>query len=98
MKIITEIIKKPIITEKSLKGVERGFYAFVVDVKAGKREIARAVEKQFGVNVTSVRTLIVKGKIKQRGKKKLKFKLTSWKKAIVGLKPGEKIGLFETTS
>ena len=70
---------------------------FRVDLKANKFEIKKAIESYFGVQVGSINTLIVRGKVK-RAQLKTKFtsgKLPNWKKAYVKLKPGQKISEFE---
>ncbi|MFO7965129.1 MAG: 50S ribosomal protein L23 [Desulfobacterales bacterium] len=89
-----DIIKRPLITEKtSLQKEEHNQVSFEVDRKANRIEIKRAVEKIFSVNVAGVRTIQVKGKIKRRGL--ILGKRKDWKKAIVTLKPGERIDFFE---
>ncbi|OGW02376.1 MAG: 50S ribosomal protein L23 [Nitrospinae bacterium RIFCSPLOWO2_01_FULL_39_10] len=94
MKDLYAIIRKPIITERSAYLKERGNkIIFQVDVNANKRDIKKAVEKVFNVNVMDVNTLNVKGKVKRFGKS---FgKRPDWKKAIVTLKEGDKIELLE---
>lgn len=72
-------------------------YAFAVDISASKREIAKALEKMFGVHVMAVRTLINKGKTKRQVKSRKEIFASNWKKAIVRLKEGEKIDLFEVS-
>jgi len=85
-----EIIVKPIITEKSSTGVAEGKYTFEVAKKATKVQIAKAVEELFEVKVTSVNTIIVKGKEKRVGANT--GKRPDWKKAIVTIdtNPSEK--------
>ncbi|MCB0413547.1 MAG: 50S ribosomal protein L23 [Bdellovibrionales bacterium] len=87
------VIKKPLITEKNSFHAEGGTYAFEVDKKATKTEIKQAVEKSFRVKVDSVNTLICRGRGKRNkhGVTKPKY----WKKALVKVKAGEKISLFE---
>lgn len=92
------ILKRPIISEKSLGAAGFGEYTFEVDKKADKREIAEAVKMVFGVDVKRVRTLVVKGRTKRSLKEKKLIKLGDWKKAIVKLKEGQKIDIFETGS
>lgn len=76
-----DIIVKPIVTEKSNDGLQEGKYTFKVNPKATKVDIARAVEKLFGVKVLKVSTITVKGKEKRVGRS---VGMTSdWKKAIV---------------
>ena len=79
--IAEEIIIKPIVTERSSMDLQEGKYTFKVNKKATKVEIAKAVEKLFGVKVLSVNTISVKGKQKRVG---AHTGMTSdWKKAIV---------------
>ncbi len=88
-----EILRKPIITEKSTLLSENGRYVFEVAKKASKHDIKRAVEEAFDVSVTRVHTMGVKGKRKRFGPR---FTMQrSWKKAIVTLAPGDTITLFE---
>jgi len=103
MKNISEVLVEPHITELSTKnmvttvkgGAQIYRYVFKVSIDANKHEITEAVEKRFGVKVDSVRTLIVRGKIKRvrlvAGKK------SNWKKAYIKLLPGHKISEFEGT-
>ena len=87
------VIKRPLVTEKNSILAEQGIYVFEVDKKASKDEIKKAVEKFFRVKVTAVNTAVCLG----RGKR-TRFgvgKPESWKKALVRLKKGEKISLFE---
>ncbi len=89
-----EIIKRPLITEKtSIQKEDHNQVTFEVDRRANRVEIKRAVENIFKVNVASVRTIQVKGKTKQRGR--TVGKRRDWKKAIVRLMPGERIDFFE---
>ena len=88
-----EVIIKPIITEKTTNLMEENKYTFEVDKNANKIEIKHAVESIFKVNVVDVRTLNVKSKPKRMGK--YVGKTSSWKKAIVTLKPGERLPIFE---
>ena len=88
--IAEEVIIKPIITERSSEGLQEGKYTFKVNKKATKVEIAKAVEKLFGVKVLKVNTISVKGKEKRVG---AHTGMTSdWKKAIVTIdtNPSEK--------
>ena len=79
--IAEEVIIKPIVTERSSMGLQEGKYTFKVNKKATKVEIAKAVEKLFGVKVLKVNTISVKGKEKRVG---AHTGMTSdWKKAIV---------------
>ena len=88
------VIKGPLITEKLDKARETlRQYSFVVDRKATKHDIARAVATQFKVTVEDVRTLVMRGKIKRIGTSM--GKRSNFKKAFVTLKEGDKIELFE---
>ena len=79
--IAEEVIIKPIVTERSSMDLQEGKYTFKVNKKATKVEIAKAVEKLFGVKVLKVNTISVKGKQKRVG---AHTGMTSdWKKAIV---------------
>ncbi|NQY99291.1 MAG: 50S ribosomal protein L23 [Bdellovibrionales bacterium] len=86
-------LKKPLITEKNSMMAEDGVYVFEVDKAATKTEIKSSVEKYFRVKVDSVRTSICRGRAKRTrlGVGRVKY----WKKAMVKLKEGEKISLFE---
>lgn len=90
------IIIRPIISEKSIHEVEKGKFTFEVDKQASKNNIKKAIEDQFKVEVVSITTRIMKGKKKRYGTKRFEKQESSWKKATVGLKPGQKIDLFET--
>lgn len=92
---INSVIIKPIITEQSMKAVPAGKYSFVVHKKADKGAIRQAVTKLFGVTVTSVATSLVKGKSKRVGQRRQEIDSSVWKKAVVEVKKGEKIGIFE---
>ena len=83
-----DIIIKPIITEKSMGGLQENKYTFKVAKNANKIEIAKAVEELFGVQVASVNTMNVRGRAKRVG---LNRGVTpSWTKAIVTLAEGSK--------
>lgn len=92
------ILHRPIVTEKMTRMGDKGQYAFEVEAHANKVEIVRAIEKKFNVTVTSVRTMIHKGKPKTQLTRKGRFsgRTSSWKKAIVTLKQGEKIEFFQS--
>lgn len=91
------ILYRPIVTEKMTNLQEKGLYAFEVDPAANKIDIARAVEKKFSVTVMNVRTMNYKGKTKSQMTRRGTFhgKTPHFKKAIVTLKEGDKINLFE---
>ena len=92
--IANEIIKRPLITEKtSIQKEQYNQLTFEVDRRANRIEIKRAIETVFNVRVSDVKTIQVTGKIKQRGR--IIGKRRDWKKAIVRLMPGERINFFE---
>jgi large subunit ribosomal protein L23 len=91
------ILIKPLITEKMTTESEKvNVYGFVVNDKADKLEIKKAVEKQYGVTVAAVRTLRVDGKTRQRQSKSgtLRGRTTCYKKAIVRLAGSETIDFY----
>lgn len=89
MRDARDVLKSPVISEKSVGLVEENKYTFWVDPAANKIEIKAAVEKMFKVTVVDVRTLSVKGKMKRVGK--YLGKTANRKKAIATLKAGDKI-------
>ena len=94
MKTAQDIILKPVITEKSMDGLQVGKYTFKVAKDATKPEIKKAVEKLFGVEVDKVTTMNVRGKMKRLGR--YQGMTASWKKAIVTLTEDSKaIEFFE---
>lgn len=89
----TQVIIRPVVSEKSYALMAAGKYTFRVNDRAHKFQIAQAVEEIFDVKVTAVRTSKVRSKPKRRG---LDYgRSRSWKKAIVQLAPGERIEFFE---
>jgi len=91
-----EILKRPIITEKSnFQSDVLGQYTFKVDSRANKQQIKEAVEEIFGVTVERVRVLVMPAKRARRYGRRDVIRRPSWKKAIVALKPGDRIELFE---
>ena len=91
------IIKKPVITEKMTDASEKyNRFAFVVDRKANKIEIKKAVEDMYDVVVDSVRTMVCIGKKRVRGTKSgmVVGKTATYKKAIVTLAEGDSIDFY----
>jgi large subunit ribosomal protein L23 len=89
-----EIIKRPLITEKTnIQKEIANQLTFEVDRRANRIEIKRAIEIAFKVKVDNIQTMHVKGKVKRRGR--FVGKRRDWKKAIVTLMPGERIDFFE---
>lgn len=89
-----QVLKRPIITEKSMNASAEGKYTFEVDTQARKDEIAKAVEKAFGVHVKGLTTITVHGKTRRTGRKRKVVAASPTKKAIVRLTAGEKIDVF----
>jgi large subunit ribosomal protein L23 len=89
------ILISPVITERSLALGQFNRYTFWVATGATKNQIKTAVETQFSVHVESVRTQTYKSVAKRTGKKRLPTHTPKRKKAIVQLKTGETIKLFE---
>ena len=87
-----DVIRRPLITEKSTTLAEDSKYMFEVSDDAPKARIKEAVELAFGVSVVQVNVMSVKGKVKRYGRRPKPHR--SWKKAIVTLKAGDKIELF----
>ncbi|HBB28386.1 MAG TPA: 50S ribosomal protein L23 [Clostridiales bacterium] len=89
-----DLIRRPIITEKSMDSMADKKYTFEVDKKANKTEIKNAIEQIFGVKVKSVNTMNMLGKMKRQGAHT--GRRPSWKKAIVTLTEDSKaIEFFE---
>lgn len=89
-----QIIKRPLVTERTTDLIEQGIYAFEVDRSANKTQIREAVESIFEVKVLGVNTLRMHRK--QRGRGRFAGYTTLGKKAIVRLAPGNKIDIFES--
>lgn len=94
MKDPYQIIERPLLTEKSMDMSHSGKYTFRVALDANKIEIAQAVEQIFKVQVAKVNTLRVRGKKRRLGRMP-EGRTPDWKKAIVTLKPGQSITMFE---
>lgn len=90
------ILKKPVITERSLADAQKGIFTFEVDKKVNKYQIKEAIEKSFKVHVVKVKSANFKGKKRLAGRKRMPVYDPDRKKAWVYLAKGEKIDLFET--
>ncbi len=89
-----DVLIRPLVTEKAVNlAQQQNKYTFYVDKRANKIEIKKAVEDLFKVKVLSVNTINVKGKKKRVGR--YEGRTPDHKKAIVTLKPGDKIDIFE---
>lgn len=90
-----DIIRKPIVTEKSMEDMENKKYTFEVDKNATKIEIKAAIEEIFNVKVKKINTMNMQGKLKRQGAHM--GRRPSWKKAIVKLTDdSEPIEFFES--
>lgn len=90
------ILKRPIITEKSMKLAQEGLYTFEVDKNAAKPEVAKIVAERFNVKVLKVKMINIKGKTKSQRRVRKLYRLPGFKKAIVQVEKGAKIAIFET--
>ena len=88
-----EVLRRPLITEKNTVLQTQNKYAFEIADGANKPMIKQAVEKAFKVKVTKVNVITMQGKTKRVGRRQVQT--NPWKKAIVTLKPGDKIEFFE---
>lgn len=88
-----EVLSRPLITEKGTALQAEGKYTFKVARGANKHQIKQAVEKAFKVKVTAVNVVTIPGKKQRMGRREILIQPS--KKAIVTLKPGDKIELFE---
>jgi large subunit ribosomal protein L23 len=88
----TQVIIRPVISEKTFALAEAGKYTFRVHDHAHKTEIRQAIEQLFDVNVVDVRTASVKSKPKRRGPTSGRSR--QWKKAVVQVRPGQTIPIF----
>jgi len=94
MKDLSQVVRKPLVTERFADLRERdNKFIFQVHPHANKHEIRQAIEHYFGVKVTEVRTMNVRGKVKRLGR--FSGKRADWKKAIVTLAEGDSIDLFD---
>ena len=89
----TEVLLAPVVSEKSYSLIENRNYSFRVHPDAHKTQIRQAVEELFSVHVERVNVIQVRSKPKRRGL--VKGRKPGWKKAIVQIKAGESIEIFE---
>ena len=93
----TTVVFQPLITEKSMSQAQGGWYSFKVHVDADKNSIARDIGLLYNVEVIVVRTMKRTGKMHRSGKKMILSQKSHWKKAVVQLKKGQRIPIFEVT-
>src|SRR6478736_10478798 len=89
----SQVIIRPVVSEKTFVLAEAGKYTFRVHERAHKTQIRQAIEELFDVKVVEVRTASVKSKPKRRGLTAGRSR--SWKKAIVQVRPGDQIPIFQ---
>ena len=89
------MLKKPILTEKTMQLASRGVFTFEVDAQADKRRIAGSVAGMYKVSVREVRTVIMHGKPRRTGKRRSVIRKPDWKKAFVRLADGQTIDAFQ---
>jgi large subunit ribosomal protein L23 len=92
------VLLKALVTEKSVQETAKHRFTFAVVKSSTKIEIKAEVEKTFGVNVVDIHTVTMRGKAYRTGKKWRFSKRPDWKKAIVTVKPDQKIDLFEVNT
>jgi large subunit ribosomal protein L23 len=91
----SQILLRPIVSEKSYRLMEDGVYVFVVAPDATRIDVRHAVERTFGVRVTNVNTLNRKGKLRRNRRTNTVGKRPDTKRAVVTLASGDRIDLFE---
>jgi large subunit ribosomal protein L23 len=89
-----QVVRRPVITEKSNIATGENQYTFEVDRRANKRQIQEAVEHIFKVDVLAVRVMNVAPKYGRWGRKRVS-RSSAWKKAIVSIAPDQRIEIFE---
>lgn len=92
------VIKRPLITEKSVADAKNGKFTFLIAKTAGKNMVKKAIETTFKVTVVDIATHIQKGRKKRTGPKRLEIDMPIVKKAVVKLASGQKIDLFDIKS
>ena len=90
--LLKDTLVRPLVTEKSTTNVGDDTYAFEVALASTKSQVAAAIEQFYGVEVSAVRTAVVRGKTKRFGRHYGKRK--NWKKAYVTLADGHAINVF----
>lgn len=95
--LASEIVVKPVVSEKSMDETQRGKYTFRVHPDANKLQVKQAIEELFKVDVVQVNVSTSKAKEKSRNRRRTRIKgwTSPWKKAVVTLAVGQKIEFFE---
>lgn len=91
-----DVIQVPVLSEKAVTMIEQGKYSFYVHPKANRSQIRDAIEQVFSVDVTNINLINVRGKLKRQGN--WAGRRPTRKKAIVTLKPGQRIEQLEGLS
>jgi large subunit ribosomal protein L23 len=95
--LASEIVLRPVISEKSMDETQRGKYTFRVHSDANKFQVKQAIEELFKVDVVTINVLTTKAKEKSRNRRRARIKgfTSPWKKAVVTIASGQKIEFFE---
>lgn len=92
---VSNLIKRPIVTEKAVAAAEIGKYTFEVDIKASKADVMKELKRLYDVDSIDAKMMVMPGK-RVRISKTFRFtKTPKWKKVVVSLKKGQKIDLFD---
>lgn len=94
---MSAVILRPLINEKSMGLIKGGFYTFEIGSNVTKQQIEKVVKAKFSVDVISVKTINLPKKRKMQRSRKGYFSTSGMRKAIVQLKKGQKIALFESS-
>lgn len=89
------VLKQPLLTEKSMKLAKNGYFTFLVDKDARKPDVVHSVKALFGVDPISIKVANYKGGVKLQRNRKGITKTAGYKKAMVQLKKGQKINIFQ---
>ena len=92
---VYEVLRRPVVTEKSTALAAEGKYDFEVALRSNKPQIRAAVQEAFDVNVVAVNTMMARGRRARNRYGNRTGKAERWKKAIVTLAPGDQIEFFE---
>ena len=87
----------PLITERSMKDAQAHKFTFKFQTSLNKRMIKKIIQDKFLVDVVHVYTTVIKGRGSRVGTRRIEKVRTPWKKAIVTLKEGQKIGIFDAS-
>lgn len=89
------VLLGPVITEKSMSDASKGRFTFNVANSSTKHDIKKTIEEKFKVNVVKISTVVIKGRSLRTGIRRVERVKNPFKKAVVTLKAGQKIGLFD---